>query len=454
MNRMFGKLSYKLITHSLRMPVFPLINEFEHAEQMSPDELLRYQWNKLQELIKYAVAHSPYYKKLFADIGAEAEDIKDEASFRKIPCLSKKIIKEKGNEILVRPTSWSVVDAKTSGSTGRPLKIYKDSEGRASAYAAMYRGHRWYGVDVGAREARLWAVPSTTLNRTKSKIEDFMLNRVRQEDIKVCDITFRNFYSKMKQFCPEYLMGYPSLIFLFCTFLKKKEIDGKSLSLKFVKCTAEVLNDFQKNLIEDVFGCPCISEYGATETGVVSFECPARQHHIMAESVFVEFENNEGMEDKFRKMLITNLYNRVFPIIRYKIGDLAYPKTNICCCGRSLPLMSEVVGRIHDAIIDSNGNRFHSSILSTIFKELIKQGFDLKQIRIVQSEIGKIKVQMVKSATFPVKKYEPVKKIIQGAFNDAIYVDTEYCDVLERDPSGKYRYFVSCIDKVGTKFAR
>jgi phenylacetate-CoA ligase len=138
-----GNFIYRFVTASLKMPVFSLIREFEYAEKMSKEWLEKYQWDKLHALIKHAILYSPYYRKVFSELGAEPEDIKDEASLRKIPVLTKDIISERGNEILVRPRPWLLTRVMTSGSTGKPLKFYKDPAGRASTYAAMYRGHRW-----------------------------------------------------------------------------------------------------------------------------------------------------------------------------------------------------------------------------------------------------------------------------------------------------------------------
>ena len=430
------------------MPVSRLIDEFEYIESLSMDEIRHIQWINLQKTINHAIGHSPYYRRLFRELGAEAEDIRDEESFKKIPILTKSIIRRKARQILVEPKPRFLVEAKTSGSTGKLLKVYKDPTGRASTYAAMYRGHRWYGVDIGAREARLWGVPSDPLHRVATKFVDFLLNRFRERYSQSSLKTFKVFHAKMKNFRPEYLMGYPSLIHPFASFLQNAELDGKSLNLRFVKCTAEVISDYQKELIEEVFGCPCISEYGATETGVISFECPARNQHIMAESVYVEFEKYApAKKEMSQKLIITNLYNRAFPIIRYEIGDLAYPQSGRCSCGRSLPLMSKVIGRVHDVIIGSNGKHFHSSIFKYIVKDMIKHGFAPKQIRFAQEEPGKIQAHIVKSSNSTCDHTEILKKIVQRTFKNAIDIEIKYFSELKRDPSGKFRYFVSSLKK-------
>lgn len=429
------------------MPVFTLIREFERAERMSKDELIAYQWRKLQRLIKHAVSFSPYYRELFSKIGAEPEDIKDTASFKQIPVLTKKIIRARGEDILATPHPRFLNEAKTSGSTGQPLKIFKDPVGRASTYAAMYRGHMWHGVDVGAKEARLWNVPGERLNRGKTKIKDIALNRFRQNNSQANVRTFAAFYQKMKRFHPEYLMGYPSLIYQFARYLAKVGGVARTLKLLFVKCTAEVIYDYQKELIEEVFGCPCISEYGSTESGIISFECPARKQHLMTYSVFVEFiENDFPVHNAAKKIITTNLHNMSFPIIRYDIGDFGCPEDGICDCGRPLPMIKHILGRTHDIIIGANGERFHSSILSDSLKELIAGDFPLKEIRFVQKERGKIQINLIESDGLLSEHIELTRETIQELFKGYIKVEIEKISEMPRDPSGKFGYFISHLN--------
>jgi phenylacetate-CoA ligase len=242
-------------------------------------------------------------------------------------------------------------------------------------------------------------------------------------------------------------MGYPSLIFLYASFLQRAGLDGKGFNLRFVKCTAEIINDYQRELIEEVFGCPCISEYGAAETGVVSFECPSRNHHIMSDSVFTEFEiSNPDFKGAPQKLIITNLYNYCFPIIRYEIDDLAYPQEGKCDCGSCLPLMSKVIGRVHDVIVGHNGKHFHSSVFAPLMKRLVKKSFPIKEFRFVQHEPGNIQMHLVRSTNFTIKHSKAVKRILWSAFKDSVTIDIVYCSELKRDPSGKFRYFISKLN--------
>ena len=447
MNNLLGKLIYWGITKTLRMPVFSLLKEFEQSEKLSLDELHRIEFVKTLTLLEYAIHNSPYYKKIFQDLGAEMEDIKSFDDFKHIPILTKSIMREQGTEILSALGSNDLTIAKTSGSTGIPLKLYKNKEAVASTYAAMYRGHRWHGVDVGANEARLWGVPIDHWAKVKSRGKDFLLNRFRQKNLETSKQAFEAYYQSLLKYRPCYLMGYPSFIHSFAISAKEQGWDCLKLGLKFVKYTAEILPEYQKQCIEDVFGCRCVSEYGAAETGIIAFECPHGNSHLMSESVFVEFVEIEDKEcnksNKKFKLLVTNFYNRAFPVIRYEIGDLAKPVDGVCSCGRTLPLISKIEGRVSDEVIGVDGKRFHSSTFSYILKDCIGAGLGAREVRFIQNKPGEIEAQICCRSKDIVAFSRKLKESAINVFGNSIVMTASRFTSLSPDASGKFRYFIS-----------
>lgn len=98
--------------------------------------------------------------------------------------------------------------------------------------------------------------------------------------------------------------------------------------------------------VKKAFGKKIISGYGASESGLIAFECPEERHmHINTENVYIEEINNEA--------IVTNLMSYSFPIIRYKLRDsikLA-PSNWKCLCGRSNPILLDILGRDGKKII-------------------------------------------------------------------------------------------------------
>ena len=110
--------------------------------------------------------------------------------------------------------------------------------------------------------------------------------------------------------------------------------------------------------ISDKFRAEVIEYYGLTEVGIVSWECSAhRGYHINAESVLVEFIDDEGQvaAGKDGRVCVTSLSRRATPIIRYFTGDVATRSDDECSCGRGLPLMKNIQGRIVDFLLTVDG---------------------------------------------------------------------------------------------------
>ena len=146
-----------------------------------------------------------------------------------------------------------------------------------------------------------------------------------------------------------------------------------------------------------------------------------------------------------KKLIVTNLYNEAFPIIRYEIGDLASPVSGTCSCGRTLPLMSKVVGRVSDIVVGNEKKHFNSSVFSYIIKNFIQTGIEFKQIRFIQRTIGEVEVNIINPSTLDHDQIEDMNKIMRRFFGDALTFKIQSCSRLESDVSGKFRYFISFL---------
>ena len=334
----------------------------------SRNKLEELQWKKFKVMLQHAYDNSPLYRGKFDIYGVKPSNIQNHSDLSKLPILTKNELRNSHDSILSKTGAYRFSIAKSSGSTGQLVKFYKDRNASGCGRAAMYRGHSWYGVDVGARESRLCGVAQTIRGKIITRMGDFLLNRFRQKDFYASPEVFAAFASEMKKKAPEYLMGYSSLVYEFAIFVENEGVNLTSLNLKMVKVTSESLYDYQREVIERVFGCPVVNEYGAAEAGVIAFECPMHGMHVAVEGVLIEeidMKNQQGVNE----FLVTDLDNFYSPIIRYKLGDMGRLSAETCSCGRGLPLLENIVGRTGDIVYGVDGARAHSSIFSYILKE-------------------------------------------------------------------------------------
>jgi phenylacetate-CoA ligase len=160
------------------------------------------------------------------------------------------------------------------------------------------------------------------------------------------------FYSVWR---PDVLIASPSY---YRALLWFSEEDNAKFSFKKAVSSGELLDDATRKRICDTFQADVIDTYGLMEVGIVSWECPAHLgYHVNAESVLVEFIDDEGPVKSGRtgRVYVTSLDRRVNPMIRYFSGDVATPTDEECPCGRGLPLMKNVQGRIVDFILTEEG---------------------------------------------------------------------------------------------------
>ena len=127
--------------------------------------------------------------------------------------------------------------------------------------------------------------------------------------------------------------------------------------VKHIFTTGEILGKKDRQLMVEMLGKNVIDFYASTETGIIAWQCsktPA--YHVNADQFYVEIVDGEKVcKDKEEgEIVVTTLIPRSFPLIRYRIGDIAVLEHGKCECGSSFPRLTQIKGRKNDFIIDIN----------------------------------------------------------------------------------------------------
>jgi len=448
MNNNVAKYLFYFIEYLRGENVIKYLKELEMNQFLSKESINVIQEGKLTKLLDYTIANNKYYKNKYNGF-----DVHN--SFESLPVLTKEELRDNYKNILsdIRQTKLDLVE--TSGSTGIPLQFYRDRIVFGYTLASLYRAHRWWGIDVGYKEAMLWGVPVSSKGRMKVKAKDLLLNRFREKEYNINAETLYNFYINIKTKKPEYVFGYASMVYEFALYLKDNNLDARPISLKAAICTAEKLYEHQRNLIEEVFGCKVVSEYGATETGIISYQCQHGSNHISDDCVYVEIvdENNNCLPDgETGRVLITVLNSFSSPIIRYDIGDISSKLTIPCTCGVNLSVLGDVDGRACDVVVCPNGKVYHSIIFYYIMKALTENIGGVKQFKVYQKKINELEIHIVKGKYFAEEANAFIQSQFKDKFGESMNLNIFYCDQIQRSKSGKFKDFETEIDvtpKVG-----
>ena len=412
-------------------------NEFE-----SHEKLKRYQEENLQKLIRFSYNNVPYYSKLFKNLNLKPEDIKTIADLQKLPVLTKATIRNNQKDFIPRDLKErKYVNSSTGGSTGEPLhyKLYKEDE--ILGLAIMYANWGYAGYELGDKVGVI--AGSSLMPTTKSKLTDnikaFIMNYKKYSSFDLSEKYMDEIVTGLNKFKPKYLRGYASSIYLFA-----KHIEDKGLSINFqpkgVFTTAEVLFDYQRELIEDVFGCKVFNQYGLNDGGISAFECEMHKglHVDMLRSILeVVDENGNQLESgKEGKILATSLHNYAMPFIRYDTGDLGILSNEKCECGRDTPLLEKIIGRTTDYLEFSNGAIMGTPILTILFGK-----FDIIQYQIVQKDTNTILVNIVKGKNYRENDEREIRDTFYKHVGD-INIMFNYVDKIEATKAGKWKFIV------------
>jgi len=219
-------------------------------------------------------------------------------------------------------------------------------------------------------------------------------------------------------------------------------MDDLGIRVAFV--TAERLYDDQHQIIARVFGCKVANGYGGRDAGFIAHECPAGGMHITAEDIIVEIVSPDGTPlpvGESGEIVVTHLATKDFPFIRYRTGDVGILDDRKCACGRSLPVLRDVQGRITDFVIASDGTVMHGLALIYVLRDLS----GVQAFKIIQERMCLVRVLVTcEEAVFEGLR-DQICRGMKARLGAGVRVEVERVLAIPAEPSGKHRYVVSHI---------
>lgn len=427
------------------------LKELERQQWLSLQELRKIQWRELKQLLEHAYQNVPYYQNIFQKLRIIPADIQSPRDFEKLPITDKQIIKENYEELIAKNYYGTTLTKSTGGTTGEPLQLEYTRDAYEWRRAVMVRGYGWAGCQEGDKVAYLWSVPVGEYS-IFNKLKDNIYHRIlRQKYFNVFDLTPENmesYYWKMRRYRPRHIVSYALQMYYFARFINENGMEP--FPLESIILGAEAIIPYQKKFIESVFNCPVFETYGCREFMLIASECEKhRGMHISAENLYVEIIKDGQMAEpgEVGEVVITDLHNYGMPFIRYKNGDLAMMSNSKCPCGRGLPLIERVEGRLLDVVRTPDGK----ILTGVFFPHLMKEFKEVDRFQVIQESLNKLLIKIVpnrKYAQIPLKQiYKEVRKVM----GQAIDLEIQLVDEIPLSPSGKFRVVISNINKAITQ---
>lgn len=394
--------------------------------------------------------HVPHYRSEWQRSGFEPDSIETVADLACLPILTKSDLRRDYEQFKSEDVSEFDV-WKSSGSTGSPFAFRMDRHSiAANSFATLLRGKNWWGFELGMPEGMIWSGISNVNNTFTEKFTaarrrlSWSLKNICLIDIYGLDEqSIRRGYNSLLNHETVVLRCISSGLYRFCAALEELGFDGRRLGIKGAIYTGEGLLPAQKFLVERVLGCKAISEYGCTELGVIGFECPQGSIHVSHENMVVEYlkDGKPAAPGEVAEIVITDLNNFVSPLIRYSVGDYVAPADTVCPCGRTLPVIKSIEGRIHDEVIAADGTVIHGLFFTHIFDG--KEYDAIHQFQIIQQPSGGLVINVTSSLAIEVAVLAALRKVVEGRMGVGVNVDVRQVDKLVQAKSGKTPWIIS-----------
>lgn len=405
----------------------PYIKRVDAMYEMNEEELMNRNEKRFLYIFRRAYDKSPFYHRLYTEVGIKKEDIKCLEDIKKLPVITKDMVKKYAQEMLTVP-KWQVMAGHTSGTTGTPLTVYSSWSSiwwnQAYTYSARLRNGFKYGQPLVSLRGNL--------DRNTMHMKVHVSNTLYLSSYCINKDTIKSYYELISKHKPVAIEGYPSSLYTLALCMSEA---GLKLDIPVAFTSSETLLDYQRTLIEKQLGTEIYDNYGMTEQTIYLQEAFNHQGYYELPGYSI----NEYLEDG---EICTSLTNEAFPLIRYRSNDVI----EIAELNTDSPqtIVKSIEGRKDDFLICKDGSRI--SRLGFVFKEVQH----VKCAQLLQSTIGKVTVLVVPNIDFcdadkKLIENETIKRV--GENNMDIEVKLAKLEELRLTKRGKFRLIVNEIPK-------
>lgn len=425
---------------SLKISGFPMndaAHELRYIRAKSDKSFADWQLEKRWEIFNFHLNNNQEYRAFIGNIRPNV--------WEDIPILTKSSIQKPLNNRLSKGfRANNVFVSTTSGSTGTPFYFAKDRFCHAMTWTLIADRYSWHGINIFKdKQARFYHISVNLRARLRARIKDFARNRYR---LNVLDLSDQIQGSSLKKIINgnfDYINGYSVSLVVFAKYLLKIGIVLKSVSPSIRNCivTSGILTEEDRKIISEALGVAVINEYGASEISIIAFEDPDFEWVVSDEEIFVEVvdENGhtlpKGMEGR---LLVTSLYNKAMPFIRYDIGDIAI-------LGKSKngknSVLKSLIGRSNDYLLLKNGKKVTETIIEQIISPILWNNIDLSEFLIRQWDYDKFSFEYVSNIEIEMTKQMVAIAALEKYLNHSVKFDFIKRIRIERTDSRKLKYF-------------
>lgn len=413
----------------------------KESQWWSREKLEEYQMQQLSQLLHHAYQNVPYYRQMLDERGLKPKDIQNLDDLKKIPYLTKDVLKARGKDLLAINFSPSELRmSHTSGTTGKPLQFFEDPLTSEKEWAFIC--HQW--SRVGYKPGELRVELRGPVQREKPIWCDPALRVLRLSPLIESKEQAAYYLQKIRSVGARFLHGYPGAIASFAYAIKKYGL-AVPFSLKAILFASEVVYPWQRELVQEVFQCRVFSHYGMAEKVVLASKCEhTNNYHCIPQYGVTEIDPDT------KEIIGTGFLNYATPFIRYRTTDIASTPISTSCdkCGRHYyPVFPNVEGRLEDFIVTPQGALVSPAVITHPFKDLTT----IKDTQVVQKDVNLIIVRAVPNEASDSEALQTelsqLCQDLRAIIGETVQVRWEIVDEIERSSSGKFKWIMSEVSR-------
>lgn len=422
-----------------------LVEEAQERETWAPAQWQAWTGERLAYMLHRAATRVPYYREQWAERRRRG----DRASWEYLenwPVLEKEVVRAAPERFVADdiPTG-QLLREYTSGTTGKSLTVWRNIETTRALYGlSLTRTRLWNGVSRRDRWAMVGGQPVAPLGSRRPPF--WVWNAAHRQLYMSC-------YHLAPDLVPHYLdaLARHGVVYLYGATSSLLALAHEALSLgrrdlrmRVAITNGEQVFEHQRRAIESAFQCPLRETYGMGELVAAASECPDGRLHLWPEVGHVELLRDGGpaAAGETGEVVGTTLINAAMPLIRYRVGDLGRlaGEDLACSCGRRLPILAAIEGRITDVLITRDGRRVWW--LNPVF-----YGLPIREAQIVQHEFERVTVRYAPAPGFTTTHAATLTGRVRERMGE-ITVELEEVDEVPRTAGGKLR---AVICKLGAE---
>lgn len=365
------------------------LSRLSHHDRWTREQLLAHQARRLAELRSFAVASSPYYRELHRGL--------EDAPLEHLPSVTKATLMERFDD-LVTDRGVHLADVErylaqasatdrfrgryrvqaTGGTTGLRGVFLADPVEWTTLLASYGRGRVWAGVHTSPTKPIRTAFISSRNPAHQSSIMGATIASPVMPTLRLdAADPLPTMVAALNRFQPDVVSGYASLL----RVLAEEQLAGRlEIRPRAVMNGGEMLGDETRARLQAAFGVRPTNVYVATETGPIAGECREGHLHRFEDLTIAEIVDEENRPvaegQQGAKLLVSVLFSRTQPLIRYELSDRVTASTGPAPSDLPFGLLGGIEGREED-VLELAGVLVHPKLFADVLERLPVAGWQV-----------------------------------------------------------------------------